>query len=299
MDLMQFIRNTKFLYIVLALALALCGFYLYAFFNRTVITETQFPSAKSFILKDLKYGRDTLNHLDLYLPAGRTSKTPVLIVIHGGAWVVGDKSGFWSEMAQEYFDDKLIVANINYRFVNSTTHYTHILEDVKHVIDFLKTNARLYEIPINKYNLLGTSAGGHIALLYAYTADSTHVINSVVSFAGPTNVNDVAVKKIMDESWGIPNLHSNLLGEEFTPNSKAALNCSPLFNIKPVPTFLIHALDDDVVPYAQSKQLDDSLQLKNIKHTLFTIPNGKHSPFGANNAFKGIIQESVVKWVKQ
>lgn len=295
---MQFIKNTKPLLLVMALAIGIFGFYLYRFFTRVKPLPDAYPASEEFILKDIKYGPDTMNYLDLYLPSGRTSKTPVIIVIHGGAWVMGDKSDFWSDMSLEYFNEKIIVANINYRFVNTSMHYLHILQDVKHVIDFLKLHSPHYKIPLNKYNLVGTSAGGHIALLYAYIADTARVISSVVSFAGLTNVNDVAVKNIMEKNWGLANLHSNLLGEEFVPDSKTARNCSPLYNIKPVPTLLIHAPDDDVVPYEQSQQLNDSLQLKKIKHILFTLPNGKHSPFGTNNAFKGVIQEMVVKWVR-
>lgn len=295
---MQFIKNTKPLLLVMALAIAIFGFYLYKFFTRVKPLPDAYPASEAFILKDIKYGPDTLNYLDLYLPANRTPTTKVLVLIHGGAWVMGDKSDFLNHFAEEYFEQKIIVANINYRLLSPKVNYTHILQDIKSTLNFLKTNAQKYKVPSKKYSLLGTSAGGHLALLYAYTVDSVGQISSVISFAGPTNLNDYAFKKVIEEGWGIENLYHNLLGEDFAPDSKAVKNCSPLYHVKLTPTLLIHALDDDVVPFAQAKQLNEALQHKNVKHFLFTLPNGKHAPFGLNNSFKGAIQEKVVKWVR-
>lgn len=295
---MQFVKNTKPLLLVMALAIAIFAFYLYKFFNREKPLPDSYPASEAFILKDLKYGTDTFNYLDLYLPAGRKPSSKVVMLIHGGAWVMGDKSDFLNRFAEEYFAQKIIVANINYRLLSPKTNYTHMLQDIKNVLRFLKSNAQKYKVPSKKYSLLGTSAGGHLALLYAYTADSTSQISSVISFAGPINLNDESFKKVIEEGWGIENLYHKLLGEDFARDNKAVVNCSPIYHVKPIPTLLIHALDDDVVPYAQAQQLNEALQRKNVKHFLFTLPTGKHAPFGLNNAFKGAIQEKVVKWVR-
>ena len=46
-------------------------------------------------ISNVPYGSDTRQKMDIFLPAGRSSdKTPVIIYIHGGAWVDGDKSEF-------------------------------------------------------------------------------------------------------------------------------------------------------------------------------------------------------------
>lgn len=295
---MQFINTIKGLYFVAALALAIVGIYLYTFFNRVKppeIIKPKYPSDEAFVLKDLKYGKDTLNYLDLYLPKNRNAQTPLLIIIHGGAWVQGDKNMFWSEMANDFFNENICVANINYRLAPKVK-LNDMLYDIKSALNYLKINASMFSLHLTKTHLLGTSAGGHLSLLYAYTLGEKE-IKSVISFAGPVNFNDDNFYQLT-QAWGLPNLYKDLVGKDYHENDLELIKASPIYNIKNTPVLLIHALDDDVVPFSQSKQLADSLQRKKIKHQLFTLPNGKHSPYGLNNSFKGVINETVLKLVR-
>lgn len=294
---MQFLKNTKPLLLVMALAIAIFGFYLYKFFTRVKPLPDAYPASEAFILKDIKYGHDTMNYLDLYLPAGRTPASKVLVLIHGGAWVMGDKADFFEDFADYFFENKIIVANINYRLLSPKINCTHQLQDIQRTLQFLKANAQTYKVPQGKYNLLGASAGGHLALLYTHKVDTIGQVSKVISLAGPTNLNSFEFKKLVDEGWGLNQVYTQLLGEEFVLNGAAVKNCSPVYHLKQKPTLLFHALDDDVVPYSQSTQLSDSLRYKQIKHFLFTLPNGKHAPFGLNNSFKGAVQEQVLKWI--
>jgi len=294
---MQFINNIKGLYLVAALALAIIGVYLYTFFNRTKPPEVfkpKYPADEAFVLKDLKYGKDTLNYLDLYLPKNRNAQTPLLIIIHGGAWVQGDKGMFWTDMATDFYDEKICVANINYRLAPKAK-LNDMLADIRGVLLFLKNNASNFSLDVTKVHLLGTSAGGHLALLYAYTLGEKD-IKSVTSFAGPTNFNDDNFY-LLTQQWGLPNLYKDVLGRDYIKNESEVIKASPIHNIKNIPVLLIHALDDDVVPFSQSKVLADSLQFKKIKNQLFTLPNGKHSPYGLNNSFKGVVNETVLKFI--
>lgn len=292
---MQFIQNNKWLYAVLFGALTLLIIYLYTFFNRKVEQKPDFPSDHEFILKDLKYGRDTLNYLDLYLPKNRNSKTPVLIIIHGGAWVGGDKNMFWTDMALDFFKKKVCVVNMNYRLVPKAKLYV-MLSDIKNVCSYLNRNNKKYTLG-NNYHLLGTSAGGHLALLYAYTIGEKDIA-SIISFAGPVNFNDPAFYA-QTSAWGMPTLYKDLLGKDFVKDAPEMINASPIHKIKNKPVLLVHASNDDVVPFSHSKQLADSLQIKKIKHMLFTLPNGKHAPYGLNNSFKDAVNEAVIKWIKE
>ena len=115
---MQFINNIKGLYLVAALAVVIICIYLYTFLNRVKPPEEikpKYPAEEAFVLKDLKYSKDTLNYLDLYLTKNRDAETPFLIIIHGGAWVQGDKKMFWTDMANDFYNENICVANINYR----------------------------------------------------------------------------------------------------------------------------------------------------------------------------------------
>ena len=50
------------------------------------------PVSKEYKLINVSYGTNERNVMDVFLPAGRTADTPLAILIHGGAWISGDKS---------------------------------------------------------------------------------------------------------------------------------------------------------------------------------------------------------------
>lgn len=58
-------------------------------------SEIIHPTDEDAILEDVSYGTHQRNKMDVLLPAGRnTSKSKVLVLIHGGGWIAGDKSDF-------------------------------------------------------------------------------------------------------------------------------------------------------------------------------------------------------------
>ncbi|MGZ3884515.1 MAG: carboxylesterase family protein [Bacteroidia bacterium] len=258
-------------------------------------SDRRYSRDNAAILKDLRYGPDTLNFLDLYLPANRSEQTPVIITIHGGGWAIGDKSHFKSQYAVDFFDQGIIVANINYRLLGKDVTYKSMLEDIGMAVKFLKTNSEKYGIDQPQISLVGYSAGAHIAMLYAYNDDPENNIRSVLSHWGPTNINDPYFKKIVDSAWVSPDRLPALLGENFVLNSKAAKDCSPVYHIKNVPTLLIHGTKDETVPVEQSIALNDSLKAKGIPHFLLLLPGHKHE--GPHDEYKDTVKKVVNSWI--
>lgn len=69
------------------------------------------------ILLDVAYGSDSKQKMDVYLPANRNSNTPVILLLHGGGFIVGDKSEF-SSQSQNLSNKGFVVLNVNYRLVD-------------------------------------------------------------------------------------------------------------------------------------------------------------------------------------
>ncbi len=246
--------------------------------DETVLPSYTRDSALTFL--NLAYGDSPLNKLDLYLPSGRNVNTPLVITIHGGGWIHGDKSGCtWR--AEQLIVKGCIIANINYNLISPNNNYEGLFNDMDNVIKFFKSNKVKYGIDQNKFHLQGFSAGAHLALLYPYKHNPED-INTIVSYSGPTNINDLYFKKIIDSAWKSPEIPNWLLGEPFVLNSKAALNCSPLYHIKNIPVLLIHGTEDETIPFSQAEALNDSLNAKGIKHLLIKITGGTHSTNGPN-----------------
>lgn len=153
---------------------------------------TPTPAAARTIA-DTSYGADAKQKMDIYLPAGRTtSTTKVIILIHGGAWIAGDKNDYAASIdsLKKRLPDYAIF-NINYRlaipgFPTSTNVFPTQENDVKAAVDFIYTNRATFLIS-DKFVLLGASAGGHLSLLQAYKYQVPK-IKAVIDYCGPTDM---------------------------------------------------------------------------------------------------------------
>ena len=142
---------------------------------------------------DVAYGADAKQKMDIYLPANRSvTTTKVMILIHGGAWVQGDKTDFNAQIdtLKKRFPDYAIF-NINYRLAAFPANLFPTQEmDTKAAVEFIYGNRATYLVS-DKFVLVGGSAGGHLALLQAYKYRSPIRIKAVVDFFGPTDMVDL------------------------------------------------------------------------------------------------------------
>ena len=159
--------------------------------DTVVVTPTPTPVAASTTI-NVAYGTDPLQKMDVYLPANRTStSTKVLIYVHGGAWVGGDKAdlnGAGIDSIRARLPD-YAVFNVNYRLAvfPATNPFPAQELDIKAAVEFIYANRATYLIS-NKFVMMGHSAGGHLALLHAYKYQTPVKIKAVVDFFGPTNM---------------------------------------------------------------------------------------------------------------
>ena len=139
--------------------------------------------------KDVSYGNDEQQKMDVYLPLVRNSKTRMMIIIHGGGWYQGDKSEFDSFVDE--FQKRLpgyAFANVNYRLVKKGGNYFPTQEnDIKSAIEFLKNKSPEYNISTD-YILLGQSAGAQLALLQGYKHSDIVQPKGIISFFGPVDL---------------------------------------------------------------------------------------------------------------
>lgn len=159
---------------------------------------------------EINYGAHALQNMKLYLPADRTPETKVILLVHGGGWVMGYKpDGNVTTFSGRYGWDILnpllaegyACAVMKYRtacyntqpsaFTNDATKYQdQMMEDIDLAIDHLKANAEDYVIADDHFQLLGESAGGHIVMTYAIRADANPAVKSAASMFGPSTLDD-------------------------------------------------------------------------------------------------------------
>ena len=141
---------------------------------------------------DVTYGSHELQTYDLFLPAGRSSEsTDVVILIHGGNWIGGDKSDVDGivDLLQSTMPEYAI-ANMNYRLdIDPNRLFVDHLDDVDAVITDLMDNNE--ELGISQRVVLaGVSAGGHMTLLYSYSRNEDDYVKVACNIIGPTDFLD-------------------------------------------------------------------------------------------------------------
>lgn len=227
-------------------------------------------------LQNVPYGSDTLQKMDIYLPANRSSAaTKSLILIHGGGWTSGSKADF--VLYTDSFKTRLpeyAIFNINYRLVNGGNLFPTQEKDVKAAVDFVSANAEKFHVSKDEFSVLGFSAGAHLALLQAYKYPSPR-IKAVIDYFGPTDL--VAMYK---KPWHplVPMALQMITGQSPEQNAAIFEESSPAHYIsqQSPPTLILHGGKDVVVNVSQSKLLAEKLRQKGVKHELFIYPNEGH-----------------------
>jgi len=230
----------------------------------------------------VSYGSDTSQKMDIYLPAGRSDTTKLIILIHGGSWMEGDKDDFLSyiPVLQQNLPEYAI-ANINYRLATSAkNHFPTQENDVKSATAFLVNKAAEYHIS-HTVVLLGASAGAQLALLQAYKDTTTVKAKAVVDFFGPTDLVDMYNHPLNPL---IPIGLQTLLNGTPTTNTDLYLQSSPIHFVsaQSCPTIILQGGADPMVNPAQSTQLRDKLLSFGVTTQYVFYPTEGHGWFDAN-----------------
>ncbi len=242
---------------------------------------TQDTILNPFIQKDVPYGKDSAQRMDIYLPQVRSvNTTKSIILIHGGGWNGGSKNDFASyiDSFRKRMPDYAIF-NLNYRLVNGNHLFPAQEQDVKTAVDFITGNADRYVINKNGFVLLGASAGAHLALLQAYKYNEPK-IQAVIDFFGPTNLTEM-----YNNPWHPFVNYALQMVTGTTPDQDPALfrESSPVTYITSAsaPTLIFHGANDPVVDVSQSKLLEKSLKQAEVPHELVVYPGQRHGWYGS------------------
>ncbi|MEQ8473813.1 MAG: alpha/beta hydrolase [Marinoscillum sp.] len=104
--------------------------------------------------------------MDIYTPETGKSKYPVLVIFHGGGWLINDNS-IMDDMSRFMVENgEYVVCNVNYRLLvdmNNTVTMNQIVEDALGAVVWVQHNIAEYNGDPDKVAVTGDSAGGHLA----------------------------------------------------------------------------------------------------------------------------------------
>jgi acetyl esterase/lipase len=252
------------------------------------------PGVKA--LKDLEYGRASGKAmlLDLYLPEKADKPLPLIIWIHGGAWLGGSKDN--PSPALRFTANGYAVAQVGYR-LSQEAKFPAQIKDCKAAVRWLRANAAKYNLDPDKFAAWGSSAGGHLVALLGTSGGvaawegtgndlkTSSRVQAVVDWFGPTDFLRIgdAESDLRHNAPDSP--ESRLIGGALLENKDKAAAASPVTYVsKDAPPFLImHGDRDRTVPFNQSELLYAALKKAGVDATLVPMKGAGHG-FGGVEA---------------
>ena len=226
----------------------------------------------------LRFDRGRDLKLDLYLPSAN-DPAPLLVWIHGGAWMHGDKS---DPPVLPMVDEGWALASIQYHFSHEALFPAQI-HQCKAAIRWLRSQADRFGFNAERIGVLGASAGGHLAALLGASngqaalegglgeyLDQSSSVQAVVDLFGPTDF-----VRLLDHPSAIDHAAADspeglLLGGAVAeyPDRVAMANPITWISDNTCPFLILHGKADTIIPWQQSRLLADAL-----------VTNGSHVEF--------------------
>ena len=248
-----------------------------------------FSSLKTIEMLDVSYGESVNQVYDIVFP-GKPSNYEkdygLILYIHGGAWVGGDKDSYLSSI-RSYQKFGIVCASMNYRFTNEKTTCFDMLDDIDSVINSIINISRENGYKISRVMFAGSSAGAHLSMLYAYSRANQCPLDvvAVYSRSGPANFAepDFLYNNALGDLNAVADWIKNVIGYSFTQETLDEAmpyleKASPVtyINENTVPTLFCHGKKDYLISFDNSVTLDAKLTEYGVKHDYLIFPNSGH-----------------------
>ena len=257
--------------------------------------STAASSADYQVLANIRYGGYPETVLDvLQSRAPALKNRPGVLMIHGGGWVSGQKEEMVERFCVPFLERDFVVANVDYRLAKTSPAPAAVSDVLEAAVWFHKHAAELKVDPA-EIIAVGTSAGGHLALMVAMTPSAaglgeTTRIAAVVDFYGMADV--------ADQLAGPHSQPYALAWLPFENKMELARRFSPITYVRRglPPVLAIHGDADTTVPYEQSANLIKALKSAGVDADLITVPGGKH---GFDDTELQKLWPQIFKWLKK
>lgn len=240
------------------------------------------------VYHDIAYGNGQYQNYDLYVPAepDRSRNYSLILFIHGGGFTGGDKAE--GEVWGKYFASKgYVCASINYTIHTEQTpsNLKIMYQETRDAVDHIYSEANKFGYNITEMAVTGVSAGGCLALMYAYNPPEKAPIpiKFVFEQVGPVSFEPA--------EWGNNTVEQSAAFATFMTGNEISVEMmesgeykSYIDEISPVayvskntvPTILGYGIRDGAVPPSLKFLLIDALKQNNVPYEYIEFSNSGH-----------------------
>jgi acetyl esterase/lipase len=239
-------------------------------------------------VRDIPYRRiaGKVIKLDIYRSRRSSSLRPILLYIHGGAWIVGDKREQGLPLMHHLARNGWLCVSANYRLSPGATFPDHLV-DAKAALVWIREHAEGYGGDPSFIAVAGGSAGGHLASLVALTAgdpryqpgfeDADTSVDAAVPLYG---VYDLTNRLGVQSEQFVPRLMEPLVMKAFLADEPEKYwDGSPMDRVCPeAPPFLVVQGDKDTLaPAVEARAFVDRLtETSDSRVAYMEFPGAQH-----------------------
>ncbi len=249
---------------------------------------------------------------DLYLPENREKKTyPLILYVHGGGFSGGSKKD--GDRWCRYLAKKgMVTATMDYTLADGKhdTSLTLMADEIKDCVAAIKEKCAALDITINEMAITGGSAGGCLAMLYAYKyrEESPIPIKFVFQQTGPAYFDPVIWGTVNYNTFHKAAFSSMMTGVKLTEEMVERGEHYPLIEaISPscyvdentVPTLCAYGPRDKMVPVQVKYYLFDAFERNHVTYDFVEYPHSNHGMYDdpkANRVFLRKVDEYINKY---
>lgn len=217
------------------------------------------------VQENVAYGLRARHRLDLFRTQTPREHRPLIVFVHGGSWMHGDKKDYrfiGEAFAKEGFD----VAVINYHLAPEHI-FPASIDDLSLALNYLNVHQLKYQISTEKVVLMGHSAGAFnvMSALYhpkPYEIQCRSQITAIIGLAGPYHF-DYKGDPICADAFDQNRPYQEVMPYYFVESNT-------------VKHYLLVAENDDVVGLSNAVDLDRRLKEKGNYSQLWTVPRIGH-----------------------
>lgn len=262
-----------------------------------VVAHAMGPADVS-VTRDLAYGKDQDGKqllLDVYRPQTSGFPGPVIILIHGGGWVSGDKAEY-EPFARSLAVTGFVVFDVNYSLdPGRSAAYPRQVTDVRAALAWVQQHAGRYNGDTGRLAVAGGSAGGYLAAMLGTQANTSApgTVDAVVSLSGPMDlVGLVSDLRAATASTSGP-CGEATCADVFRASERlrALVGCDPLQcpeqtlrEASPItyvtpdsPPFFLANSTAEIVPAAQATGMATALRAQHVPVELDLVPGAGHA----------------------
>ncbi|MBZ8141676.1 esterase [Rubrivivax gelatinosus] len=249
-------------------------------------------------LRDVAYGSKPRQRLDVFLPKGGNKPAPVIVMVHGGGWCVGDKNaaGVTRAKSAHWGRQGFVFVSVNYPMITDGSRALQQAADVARAVAFVQQHAADWGGDGQRVILVGHSAGAHLVSLVNADARlrKEHGVGPIV---GVVSLDSGATNTVTQMQKAMPRMKARY-EEAFGSSEDGWIHASPYHQLdrSAAPWLGVCSTRRADAPCEQARQYADKSNALGVKAAVLPVDKG-HGAINKETGEAGAMTDEIDRFL--